>query len=303
MTHVLVIGEALVDAVERPGQPTAEHPGGSPANVALGLGRLGRHVSLLTWIGTDERGRRVAEHLGSSRVELAPGSTGAERTSVARAVLDDDGVATYDFDLLTDLPEMPPLEGITAIHIGSISAVLEPGASRIDEALERARGAVLLSYDPNLRPSLMGEADGVRGRVEHLVAQSDVVKASDEDIAWLYPDVDPVEVIRRWAQTGPALVVLTRGGDGSTAVTSAGEEYSLPAPPVQVVDTVGAGDSFMSGLLNGLWSADLLHKGAHSEISELGPHALRTLLDGAAAVAAVTVSRAGANPPSHLELL
>lgn len=301
--QALVIGEALVDIVTRDGVEPVSHPGGSPANVAIGLARLGREVTLLTWLGEDDRGDLVRAHLEESRVQIASGSQRAARTSTAIATIASDGSATYDFDLTIDYPEHTIGEDVAVIHTGSIGAVLDPGCSKVSTLIDSARARAVITYDPNLRPSIMGSADAVRDRVLGLIRRSDVVKVSDEDLEWFEPGQAPRDVARRWASLGPALVVVTLGADGSFAVTSAGVEVELAAPTVQVADTVGAGDSFMGGLIDGLWSAGLVGGGQHEAIGALDAAALTTLLGQSARIAAITVSRPGANPPTRSELL
>lgn len=301
--RVLVIGEALVDVVHGRDGTVTEHVGGSPANVALGLGRLGRGADLLTWFGRDARGRRIAEHLAASGAAIVPGSDGAERTSVAVAHLADDGGATYEFDLTWRIPEAwtsPPAAPI-AVHTGSIAAVLEPGAPDVARILAAHRESATLTYDPNLRPSLMPPPERTRPVVEQVVAMADVVKVSDEDLAWLAPG-DPMGLAEEWAAAGPALVVVTRGGDGAMAWTSAGVHVAVASRPVTVADTVGAGDSFMAGLIDGLWRAGLLGPDARAALRAVDESTLRAVLDRCAIIAAITVSRPGANPPTAAEV-
>lgn len=300
--QALVVGEALVDIVERPGTPPLAYPGGSPANVAIGLARLGREAQLLTWLGEDAGGDLVRDHLEASRVRIASGSQRAARTSTARALIDADGSATYEFDLEIDYPEHQVAEDTVVVHVGSIGAVLEPGAAKIAALLGSARRRAVLTYDPNLRPSIMGDRDEVRPAVLALVAGSDVVKVSDEDLEWLEPGTAPQDVARTWAAAGPALVVVTLGAEGSFAVTAEGVEVAVPAPRVDVADTVGAGDSFMGGLIDGLWTNGLVGAGKHDAIAALPVDDLTQLLEQAARIAAITVSRPGANPPTRQEL-
>lgn len=302
--RALVIGEALLDVVRRPDGTTEEHPGGSPANVALGLGRLGRGVDLLTWIGADEHGRLVREHLAGSGVAVVPGSDTAPSTSVATATIAPGGGASYEFALSWHVPDQwasPPSVPIV-VHTGSIAAVLEPGGADVAKILSAHRESATITYDPNLRPSLMPGQDVTRPLVEGLVGLSDVVKVSDEDLTWLEPDAHPLDVARRWAASGPAVVVVTQGGKGATAVLADGREIDIAAPQVQVADTVGAGDSFMSGLIDGLWSAGLLGAEHRAALSRVAETTLRAILTRCADIAAITVSRAGANPPTTAEL-
>jgi fructokinase len=223
---------------------------------------------------------------------------------VARALVDDAGAASYEFDLTWDLPgRWDEGEGAAlVVHTGSIATVIEPGGSAVAR-LMAARGATsTLTYDPNLRPALMGSPDRVLPVVERLVGLADVVKVSDEDLNWLYPGVTPVEVARDWAGRGPALVVVTLGGEGAVAVTAGGHELSVTAPRVQVTDTVGAGDSFMAGLIDGLWSAGLLGGEARERLRAVDVRTLEQVLSRCVAIAAITVSRAGANPPTSAEI-
>ena len=302
--RALVIGEALIDIVRRADGSVSEHPGGSPANVALGLGRLGRGVDLLTWFGRDAHGRLLTEHLAASGVVIVPGSDGAARTSVAAATLDADGVATYAFDLAWQIPERwtsPPAPPLV-VHTGSIAAVLEPGGPDVANIVAAHRGSATITYDPNLRPSLMPRAELTRPVVEALVALADVVKVSDEDLAWLDPGTAPLDTARRWATAGPGLVVVTRGSEGATALTPGGGQLDVPAPRVVVADTVGAGDSFMGGLIDGLWSAGLLGADRRVALRTVDDTTLRQLLERCAQIAAITVSRPGADPPRLAEL-
>lgn len=289
---VLVVGEALVDVVHRRDGTIDRHPGGSPANVAVGLARLGHDVVLATRIGDDEDGALLRRHLDADGVRLAPGSVVAGRTSTATAVLDDHGAARYVFDIDWRLPDVD-LAGVRHLHVGSIGAALPPGAAAVRRLLASAADAGLTtSYDPNLRPGLIGAADRERPAVEGLVRLATVVKASDDDLAWLYPGPaapnhedrpenqprngpedelandpgnqgprnGPENAAAGWATSGPRLVVLTRGADGAVAWLGGrpDDPVTLPALRVDVRDTVGAGDAFMAGLLSGLLDDHLI---------------------------------------------
>lgn len=302
--RALIIGEALIDVVRRADGTLTEHPGGSPANVALGLARLGRGVDLLTWFGRDPYGSLITEHLAASGVTIVPGSDGAAWTSVAAATIDADGGASYVFDLAWHVPERwasPPVPPLV-VHTGSIAAVLEPGAPDVAHIVAAHRGSATITYDPNLRPSLMPPAEATRPVVEALVELADVVKVSDEDLAWLDPATEPLDLARRWATAGPGLVVVTHGGNGATVLTPDGRELTIPAPRVVVADTVGAGDSFMGGLIDGLWSAGLLGADRRGALRAAGDVALQEVLTRCAQIAAITVSRPGADPPRRAEL-
>ena len=297
-TRALVIGEALIDVVRRPGAEPVSHAGGSPMNVAYGLGRLGVPTTLVTQIGTDPFGEIIAGHLRAAGVDLLPGSVTTTATSSATATLDATGAASYDFDLRWDLPELPLPTPCTLIHTGSIAATLQPGAVAVHRAFTTAPAGTLLSYDPNVRPGIMGNRDDVVRAVEELSAAAHLVKMSDEDAAWLYPGRSLDQIARDYVAAGVALFAVTRGGDGAL-LRAGGATTELAAHPVTVVDTIGAGDSFMSGLLYAILvgeatEAILQNELAAGDLGRLGQIAL--------ASAAITVSRAGANPPTVAEL-
>ena len=302
--RTLVVGESLIDIVHRADGSTQEHVGGSPANVAVGLARLGHDVALATMVGADERGARIADLLGSEGVILTDGSLGRQTTSVATSTLDSRGAATYTFELAWELSATQPLDGVTHVHTGSIAATLEPGASAVLTTLQDARPTATISYDPNARPSLMGDPHEIRAKMEQLIGLSDVVKASDEDIAWMYDGAPLSDILRLWGLLGPPLVVVTRGGKGVlVGLTVTGELTSIDAPAIEVVDTVGAGDSFMAGLVSGLLDAGLLGGvQARERLRSASLADVRPAVDRALACAAITVSRPGADPPRLAEL-
>ncbi|WP_426565964.1 carbohydrate kinase family protein [Angustibacter sp. McL0619] len=304
-TPLLVVGESLVDVVVRPSQDDVHrYVGGSPANVAMGLARLGHSVQFATRLGDDPDGALVRTALESDGVRLAYGWQSRSRTSTATATLDAGGSASYVFDLVWDLP---PLDVSAAehVHTGSIAAALGPGAAAVQVAVSAAHAlGATTSYDPNLRPQIIGTADAERPGVEALVASSDVVKASEEDLEWLYGPGSTQRVAAHWATTGPALVVVTRGGEGALAWRGAGsaEPMTVAPQPVQVVDTVGAGDSFMSGLLSGLADQGVLGRGCRSALDAAGDDVVRAALDRATRTSSITCGRAGSNPPHRAEL-
>jgi fructokinase len=300
----VVIGEALVDLVGVRGSRTmVAHPGGSPANVALGLARLGDPVTLMTHLGRDAFGDMISTHLQASGVRVDGGPDAGTKTSLAVATLAA-GIATYDFRIEWEIGDLDPLPVETrCLHTGSLATVLEPGRANVEDLLEREhqRGRVTISYDPNVRPALLGTPEKAQPGIEHLVALSDVVKVSDEDLQWLYPGRADEDMAREWLGTGPALVVVTRGGQGVFAVT-AGLEVHRPAMPIDLVDTVGAGDSFTSGLLDGLRRADLIGGPRREALSAIDESSLVSVLDAASLIAAITCSRPGADPPTRAEV-
>ncbi len=307
MARGLVIGEALLDVVTGPDdEALGTHPGGSPANVALGLARLGHDARLLTWLGPDDAGRVILSHLETSGVTVIPASAGAERTSVARARLDAHGTASYDFDIewrvaTSDLATLTGAAGVDVVHTGSIATILQPGSSAVEALLDRLMGQATITYDPNARPALMGEADITLAKIFAFVETADVVKVSDEDLAWLLPGTDPMDVADSWLMRGPSVVVVTLGGGGADAVCRSGWVH-LDAPRIDVVDTVGAGDAFSAGLIDGLATADLLGGGRRDQLRTIDTQTLLNAMQRAITVAGITVGRAGADPPWRREL-
>jgi fructokinase len=289
---VIVIGEALIDIVTS-AQGTVERPGGSPANVAYGLGRLGVSTALLTAIGNDERGRAVEAHLQSAGVMLLPGSTSQSRTATATATVAADGSASYDFDIHWGLPPIAPPCLPKVLHTGSIATFLAPGAAAVKALLEQSHRECMVTYDPNIRPALLGSHAEARSIFEELVPLTDVVKLSDEDAHWLYPELQLEDAAARLLGLGTGLAVVTRGSEGSLLATPASQLH-LPAIRSEVADTIGAGDAYMAALIYGL-----LARGTDG----LAPAVLESIGLTATKAAAITVRRRGATPPTTEELL
>lgn len=296
----LVVGEALVDVVRRSGRDDVEHPGGSAANVAVALARLGRPVRFATAWGDDARGRVLAAHVQRDGVVLHGDPVVLERTSTAIATLDEGGAASYTFDLDWRLGPLPPVAA-RVVHACSIAAVVEPGCAQVVAALAAARGTSTTTYDVNVREAVTGTGPGLRLAVERVVAHADVVKASDEDLAALWPDRSEEEVAAHLHGLGALAVVVTRGGDGAIVLLPSGRA-DVASPPTTVADTIGAGDTFMAGLVDALWERDLLGASRRDALAALTPPAWQPLLSWAARVAAVTVSRPGADPPRRDEV-
>lgn len=303
-----VIGEALLDMV----QPSAGHtfvakPGGGPLNIAVGLQRLGHETHFLARFSSGSLGGLVREHAEANGLNLDASVWTDQPTTLAFATLDAAGKASYDFYVDgtadwgwrdADLAALPPRA--RAAHTGSVAAFLSPGSDTLVRAWERERaaGRLLLSFDPNVRPALVGARESAVALAERFVAASHVVKASDEDLAWLYPEADPAEALRRWASLGPAAAVMTQGPDGCRAVTAAGDDVVVAGVAVDVVDTIGAGDAFESGLLSAIADADALDPG---RVRELGPASWEQVLARAVVVSALTCGREGADPPTRAE--
>jgi fructokinase len=306
---VTVIGEALVDLV--PEGATGDHraiPGGSPFNVAVGLARLGNRAALMARFADDRYGRLLRNAAAAEGIDLGAAPSAAERASVATASVDADARATYDFDIegtadwqwtAAELRKLRP--DTEVVHFGSIASWTPPGAERIADLVDelRARGGVLISYDPNIRPAaLAAHGLGVE-LVEESVRRAHIVKASREDIEWLYPGLAVEDAAARWGELRAELVVVTRGADGASAYRRGRAPLHRPARPVKVVDTIGAGDAFTSGLLTGLVRHGLHRAGCLEAISD---RTLADIVDGAVLVAAITCERAGADPPRLDEL-
>jgi fructokinase len=298
----LVIGESVADIVRAPGRADVAHPGGSPANVAYGLARLGHDAALLTQLGDDAMGELIRAHLVSAGVRLLDDGQRGVRTPTAVVSLDADGKASYAFDIAWTLRPRVPAEQPRHVHLGSIGAAAPPGAEAALAIAEALRGRATVSYDPNVRPALMGDRAAALARVQRCVAAADVVKASDEDLAWLCPGEPEADVAARWLASGPGLVLVTRGAAGAAAYTGT-HTVDVPAGRADVVDTVGAGDAFMAAALHALqamgWSGRASERQRPAELTR---GELARVLRQATAAAAVTVSRAGANPPDAAEL-
>ena len=290
---ILVVGEAIVDVVERPDGSRAEHAGGSPANVAVGLGRLGLEVTLATSIGDDAHGELIEAHLSESGVALTAGSRTPGRTSSSVAHLGPGGAATYDFDVTWDPGPIATPGDVRAVHTGSIAATLAPGADDVETLVRQLQPTAVVTFDPNIRPALLPDRDDAIRRVDLLVGLADVVKVSDEDLRWLDPDQPVDAVAARWLDIGPSVVAVTRGRDGSTAFARTGRR-EVPRQSVTVVDTVGAGDAYMSGLIAGLHGEGLLTGAHRTELRGIDQETLGRVATLAAMRAAWVVGRAGA---------
>ena len=308
---VAVAGEVIVDLVPAGTDGLFRAvPGGSPANVAVGLGRLGISTRLLARVSGDAMGRRLRRHLESNGLALEHIVRADQPTSLAIVSVSDDGVADYDFRVdgtadwqwSDDELSRAVDDSVAALHVGSLAMALEPGAGALRRLVERVRPTVTITYDPNIRASLMGPRHETVARVETMVGRSDVVKASAEDLAWLYPQQSPASVAQRWLELGPAWVVVTLGPDGVVAAAAGAGLVQRPAAAVSVVDTVGAGDAFMAALIAGLASRALLGRAGRDHLSGADRATMEALLDQAALAAALTCARAGADPPTAEEL-
>jgi len=296
----LVVGESLVDVVTDPaGEVLDRAAGGSPLNVAVGLARLGVPTTLATCLGDDELGALVRSHAAGSGVTLTPGSVGRHPTGTATARLDPGGAAAYVFALHWELARPAVDDDLLVVHVGSLGTVLEPGATTVRAiAAEAASRGIPLSYDPNIRPAISPDGPATWSAVRRVAELSLVVKVSEEDLDHLQPRRDVSDVLDELVGRGrTALAVCTLGRGGALARSEAAGAR-VAAPAVDVVDTVGAGDSFMAALLVAL--ADLGWLGEPQRA--LGKTDLQGLLRSAAAAAALTCARRGADPPRRTEL-
>lgn len=307
---VAVAGEVLTDLVPATAGGLFEAaPGGSPANVAVGLARLDLPTRMIARLAGDVLGKRLRAHLVENGVDLSSSIAATEPSSLAIVALNDSGAAEYDFRVdgtadwqWREEELVGALHGVSALHAGSLALMLPPGAQVLGRFLREGRETTTISYDPNCRRLLMGHVDDVRARVEHLVELADVVKASEEDIDWLYPGRSPVYVAESWLARGPALVTMTLGPHGAVAVARDAGVVRRPGRPVDVADTVGAGDAFMSGMLAGLHRRDLLGADRREALRAISAAALTDVIDGAILSSSITCTRRGANPPTAAEL-
>ncbi|MFI1764876.1 carbohydrate kinase [Streptomyces sp. NPDC020800] len=299
---IVVAGEALIDLVPQgSGALAGLKPalGGGPYNTAVALGRLGSPVAFCSRASNDAFGEALLDGLRRSGVDVSGVQRGPEPTTLAVATLDAGGSAAYSFyvdgtaDRLFTAPGGLPV-GTRAVSFGTCSLVLEPGASAYEELMRTAAGQGLFTaLDPNIRAGLIPDADAYRTRFKSWLPSVTLLKLSAEDAEWLGGTP------REWLTAGPSAVVVTRGGDGLTVHTRDGAEYSVPGEKVEVVDTIGAGDTVNAALLHGLSAQDAL---SPERLAALGGDGWRRLLHFAARAAAITCSRAGAEPPYAAEL-
>lgn len=308
---ILCCGEALIDFVPLEGvrgyQPC---PGGSIFNIAVGLGRLETPVGFFSCISTDFFGDMLAGYLAENGVSTdftlrAPGPTTLAFVSLPDGRNTEPRYVFYANDAvdrslkLADLPAELP-DQVQALHFGSISLVLEPGASTLEALMHRESGRRIISLDPNIRPSLIPDRAAYRQRFESWVRKVDIVRLSSADLEWLYPGADGHQVVRSWLGWGPSLCLLTLGPEGAYGITAGGEEASVSSPKITVADTVGAGDTFLAATLSWLYENGKLTN--RQTLGKLGASALAECLEYAARAAAINCSRPGANPPYKHEM-
>ena len=302
---ILCCGEALIDMIPVPTgagrHGYVPHSGGAVFNTAIALGRLGVRTGMVTGLSTDLFGQQLAADLRASHVDTGHIVLSDRPTTLAFVQLTG-GHASYSFfdensaGRMLSPDDLPALPGdVSALYFGGISLACEPGADAYAALLEREGATRAVMIDPNIRPGFIRDPARYRARLDRMVERADIVKVSDEDLNWIFPDERPQDdKVRALLDKGPTLVIVTRGGDGASGFMACGSETRVPAVQAKIVDTVGAGDTFNAGVLASLFEQGLLRKDA---VGSLTPEALRQALDHGARVAAVTVSRAGANPP------
>ena len=307
---ILCCGEALIDMVAATSLDGPDgfvpHSGGAVFNTAIALGRLGARAGMLTGLSHDMFGDQLADALKASDVDTTH-IIRSDRPSTLAFVKLEDGQASYSFFdensagrmiRAEDMPELP--SDVTALFFGGISLASDPSASAYAALLDRQGGSRAVMIDPNIRPLFITDAEGYRRRMAAMIRQADIVKVSDEDLNWLNPaPLTQAEKISAMLDTGPSVVIVTQGAEGAIATLADGTSITVPAVKTHVVDTIGAGDTFNAGFLAKLSELGLLTPEA---LGTLDPDALCDAMTYGARVAAITVSRAGANPPWANEL-
>jgi len=310
MSSVLVIGEALVDVVHSGDGGIKNVPGGSPANTAVALARLGITTFMKARISKDKFGSEIRSYLENQNVDLNLSLFVDEPSSVIDAFIQKDGSAKYeanlkgasDYGWTESELDIVLAENIKIIQLGSLTSYIEPGASNIENWYKqlRSNSKHLLTFDPNIRHPLDAQPeDEVRKRAKNLASLAHVVKASDEDLSWISPDQDVIETAKNFIENGTTLVVITLGKNGAVAINSNFEVIQIPAPVVEVKDTIGAGDTFAAALIAQLLEKQIVDEKA---LSALPLSDLRDILSNCAMTSALTCSRQGANPPYRHEV-
>ena len=299
---IVVCGEALIDMIQHGDGTQRAAPGGGPFNTARALARLGVPTAFLGHLSEDRFGRELSELLVADGASLELATVGSEPTTIALANVDDQGFAEYEFLVKNTsapnlTPEMIPESfagDVAALYVGTLGLVLEPMASTLVELVQRERQRLIM-LDPNIRVGLIDETE-YKGRLQTLIGASTIVKASETDLSWLYPESDYRAAADRLLREGVRLAVVTLGAEG--AFGAHGDwRIHVAAPPVDVVDTIGAGDAFGAGILAWLYDHDLVRP----ELS-LDEEQFRSALEYACLAASLTCARAGADPPWKREM-
>ena len=305
---IICCGEALMDMLPRSFEdgrtaylPT---PGGAIFNTAIALGRLEEKTAFFSGLSTDAFGKQLITQLEDSGVSTVYCVRSPNPTTLAFITLED-GIAQYNFldensairTLTIDaLPSFPP--SVRALHFGAISLIPESCGAVFEELTQRMREKAVISLDPNIRPGFITDEPAYRKRLCHMIAMSDIIKISEEDLDWIEPGGRFEHVAQNWIDGGASVVTLTKGEEGSRSITRR-DDIVVPAAPAKVVDTVGAGDAYNAGFLSSLRASGTLSKAG---IRKIDQNTLRLAIDFGSRVAAYTVARAGANPPWRKDL-
>ncbi|WP_162652791.1 carbohydrate kinase [Lentilitoribacter sp. Alg239-R112] len=305
---IVCCGEALIDMLPRKLTSSEDVflpvPGGAIFNTAIALGRLGEDVGFISGISTDMFGTQLVEALNASHVSESYCIRNDQPTTLAFVKLTD-GNAKYSFfdeqsaGRNISQQDLPTISAdVEALHFGAISLIPEPCGSTYETLLLKQAPSHVISLDPNIRISFIKDAEKHRARIKRMAEASDIIKVSDEDLAWIAETSNERSQIDQWLSASASIVIITRGGDGADVYTK-NYHFNSPAIKTTIVDTVGAGDTFNAGLLSGLKRANLLRK---DKLVSIGQDDLEKAVHLANKVASITVSRAGANPPWKHEL-
>ena len=310
MPSVLVIGEALVDVVHGINGEIKNIPGGSPANTAVALARLGTKTYMKARTSTDKFGTEIRNYLTSQNINLDYSLVVKNPSSVVNALIQKDGSAKYEANLrgaadygwtYEELDQVIDPD-IQIVQLGSLTSYIEPGATNVEKWFSKLRQSnkYLLTFDPNIRHPLDGENEvDVRSRAKKLASLSHVVKASDEDLNWIFSNNNPQDSAINIIESGASLVVVTLGKKGAFAVNKKLEIVEVKANEIAVIDTIGAGDTFAAALITQLLENSLINKNA---LDNLSSDDLTEILTNCSAASAITCSRQGANPPHRHEV-
>jgi fructokinase len=304
---ILICGEALIDFTPitiNNDKGFLLKPGGSPYNIAIALSRLGGPSAFLSKISKDPFGDILINNLKENGVDISYVIRGDEPTTLAFVFLENNepkflfyGHNSADANIL--ISDIPPIyNNILAVHFGSISLVREPSATTYEKLMMEFSGKFIITFDPNVRPNLIPNKEKYIKRLERWLSFCNIVKVSHADLSWLYPNISYEEIAREWLNLGPKIIIVTLGENGAFALTEKGLT-KVSAIKVSVVDTVGAGDSFMGGILYWLWKNEKLNL---SVINSISLDDLTNALKFSTIVSAITCTRAGANPPTLKEV-
>lgn len=308
-SNILVIGEALIDVVHTPDGQKQNIVGGSPANTAVALARLGVNTFMKSRTSTDDYGVIIRQYLENENVDLSLGVIGKEPSTIINAFIQNDKSAKYEANLIgasdfgwTDDELKFSGNNFSFVHLGSLTSYVEPGASEVEKWFAKLRkdSNLLLSFDPNIRHPLDGQkSEEVRNRAKRLCAISHIVKASNEDFEWIFETNNYKDCAKNLIDNGTAIVIITSGKNGAWVITSDKNEIEIPAQNIQVIDTIGAGDTFSAAFLAQLINQDVT---SLQKLKTLEKTALEVMLNNCAHAAGITCSRQGANPPFRSEV-